>query len=65
MMLILPVIFSMLYFAFFGFILGDWNWVVHAMDWPGTAGICWRAIHATIFGLGFLASFGVGVMAHD
>ncbi len=65
MMLILPVLFSVAYWAFWGFVLGDWSWHLHAMDWPGEGGYLARLFHALVFALGVFASFIAGVCAHD
>lgn len=65
MMLILPALFAAVYWAFFGFVLGDWSWPQHALTWTGEWGIFWRCAHAIAFTLGMFGSFAAGVIAHD
>lgn len=65
MMLILPPLFAIFYWAFWGFVLGDWSWHVHAFEWPGELGIVARTFHACLFTVGMIWAFVMGVMAHD
>lgn len=65
MKIILPVFFTIVFTAFFGFVLGDWYWFEHAMLWPGDAGMFWRAIYAVIFTFGLFGSFAAGACLDD
>lgn len=60
MTLILPMIFTGVFWAFWGFVLGDWYWVQHAMSWTGY-GIA-RALLAIMYVLGLFMSFAGGAV---